>query len=59
MSLYSDMSLDDLGTLKTWLMNRIATVEAEEKVNGAVRVKELQQQLREVEAEIATKEKPQ
>jgi len=58
-SLYSDMSLDDLDTLKTWLGNRIATVEAEEKENGADRVKQMQEQLREVEAEIATKKNPQ
>ncbi len=57
MSLYSDMTLDDLSVLKTWLMNRIETVGAEEKTNGAARVKQLQEQLRDVEAEIALKSK--
>jgi len=57
--LYTDMTLDDLSVLKTWLLNRIEVVEAEEKINGAARVKQLQQQLREVEAEMALKGKPQ
>jgi hypothetical protein len=51
------MTLDDLSTLKNWLLNRIEAVNAEEKTNGAARVKQLQDQLREVEAEIALKEK--
>jgi len=55
-SLYSDMSLDDLSTLKTWLMNRIETVNEEEKEKGADRVTQLREQLKEVEAEIALKE---
>jgi hypothetical protein len=38
-------------------MNRIETVGAEEKTNGAARVKQLQEQLRDVEAEIALKSK--
>jgi hypothetical protein len=53
------MSLEDLSVLKNWLLTRIETVGAEEKVNGAARVKQLQEQLRDVEAEIALKEKPQ
>ncbi len=57
MGLYTDMTLDDLSTLKNWLLNRIEAVNAEEKTNGAARVKQLQDQLREVEAEIALKEK--
>ncbi len=59
MGLYTEMSLEDLSVLKNWLLTRIETVGAEEKVNGAARVKQLQEQLRDVEAEIALKEKPQ
>ncbi len=56
-SLYSDMSLEDLSTLKNWLLARIEAVDAEEKTNGAARIKQLRDQLIEVEAEIASKEK--
>jgi hypothetical protein len=51
------MSLEDLSVLKNWLLARIEATGAEEKTNGAARVKQLQEQLREVEAEIALKEK--
>ncbi len=57
MGLYTDMSLEDLSVLKNWLLARIEATGAEEKTNGAARVKQLQEQLREVEAEIALKEK--
>lgn len=57
MGLYTDMSLDDLTVLKNWLLTRIEATSAEEKTNAAARVKQLQEQLREVEAEIALKEK--
>jgi hypothetical protein len=50
------MSLDDLTVLKNWLQTRIETV-APEDTNGAARIKQFQEQLREVEAEIALKEK--
>ncbi len=60
-SLYSDMSLDDLTVLKNWLLTRIeATASMSallKKSEGADRIKELQEQLLEVEAEIALKEK--
>jgi len=55
--LYTDMSLDDLSVLKNWLLTRIEAVKSEEKTNGAARVKQLEEQLRDVEAEIALKEK--
>lgn len=58
MGLYTDMSLDDLATLKNWLLTKIEAAASEEKTNGAVRVKQLQEQLRDVEAEIALKGKP-
>jgi hypothetical protein len=51
------MSLEDLSVLKNWLLSRIETVGAEEKTNGAARIKQLQEQLQVVEAEIALKEK--
>jgi hypothetical protein len=51
------MSLDDLSVLKNWLLTRIEAVKAEEKTNGAARVKQLEEQLRDVEAEISSKEK--
>jgi hypothetical protein len=51
------MSLDELSLLKNWLLARIEEVGAEEKTNGAARIKQLEEQLREVEAEIALKEK--
>ncbi len=57
MGLYTDMSLDDLSVLKNWLLTRIEAVKAEEKTNGAARVKQLEEQLRDVEAEISSKEK--
>ncbi len=57
MGLYTDMSLDDLAALKKWLLGRIETATAEKKVNTAAIVKQLQEQLREVEAGIASKEK--
>ncbi len=60
-SLYSDMSQDDLTVLKNWLLTRIeATASMSallKKSEGADRIKQLQEQLLEVEAEIALKEK--
>ncbi len=55
MGLYTDMSLEDLTILKNWLQTRIESVSPEE-TNGAARIKQFQEQMREVEAEIALKE---
>jgi len=51
------MTLEELSLLKNWLLARIEAAGAEEKTNGAARIKQLEEQLREVEAEIALKEK--
>jgi hypothetical protein len=55
------MSQDDLSVLKNWLLARIeATASMSallKKSEGADRIKQLQEQLLEVEAEIALKEK--
>ena len=60
MSLYSDMSQDDLTVLKNWLLTRIeATASMSallKKSEGADRIKQLQEQLLDVEAEIALKD---
>jgi len=51
------MTLEELSLLKNWLLARIEAVGTEEKTNGAARIKQLEEQLREVESEIALKEK--
>jgi hypothetical protein len=51
------MSLEDLSALKNWLLGRIEATAAEKRVNGAAIIKQFQEQLRAVEAEIALKEK--
>ncbi len=56
MGLYTDMSLEDLSVLKNWLLTRIDATAAEKKINGAAIIKQFQEQLRAVEAEIALKE---
>jgi len=55
--LYSDMSLNDLTTLKNWLLTKIEEVGAEARVNVNARVKQFKDQLAQVEAEIAAKQK--
>jgi len=55
--LYTELSLSDLATLKNWLLTKIEEVGAEERVNVAARVKQFKDQLAQVEAEIALKEK--